>query len=82
MLRHNYGVSIILFFTYGIVFITGSLGNSFLLIALYRTPSLRTTTNIFIGNLALSDLLVIIFCIPFSLAANLLNGMTHEILFI
>lgn len=74
MLRHGYGVSILLFISYGLIFIVGFIANGFLLAAIGRTQSMRTTTNIFIGNLAVADLLVTVFCVPFTLAANLLSG--------
>lgn len=47
-----------------IVFIGGLVGNSLVCIAVYRNRSMRTVTNYFIVNLAIADLLVIIFCLP------------------
>lgn len=43
-------------------------GNTLLCIVVYKNKSLRTLTNIFIVFLALSDILMGIFCIPFSVA--------------
>ncbi|KAK0090037.1 hypothetical protein PV325_003850 [Microctonus aethiopoides] len=47
-----------------IVFIIGIIGNSLVCIAIYRNRSMRTVTNYFIVNLAIADLMVIIFCLP------------------
>ncbi|XP_034947917.1 orexin receptor type 1-like [Chelonus insularis] len=47
-----------------IVFVCGILGNMLVCIAVYRNRSMRTVTNYFIVNLAIADLMVIIFCLP------------------
>ncbi|KAK0179112.1 hypothetical protein PV327_007934 [Microctonus hyperodae] len=47
-----------------IVFIIGIIGNSLVCVAIYRNRSMRTVTNYFIVNLAIADLMVIIFCLP------------------
>lgn len=47
-----------------VVFIIGIIGNSLVCIAIYRNRSMRTVTNYFIVNLAIADLMVIIFCLP------------------
>lgn len=43
-------------------------GNTLLCIVIYKNKSLRTLTNIFIVFLAISDILMGIFCVPFSVA--------------
>lgn len=42
------------------------LGNTLVLLAVSFTPNLRSTTNIFIVNLAIADLLLGVFVLPFS----------------
>lgn len=49
-----------------LVFTVGLVGNSLVCVAVYRNHTMRTVTNYFIVNLALADLLVIIFCLPSS----------------
>lgn len=56
---------------YCIVFIVGLIGNSFVIAVVLRAPRMRTVTNYFIVNLALADILVIIFCLPATLMSNI-----------
>ncbi|XP_076764757.1 allatostatin-A receptor-like [Xylocopa sonorina] len=46
--------------------ILGLIGNSLVVIVVAANPSMRSTTNILIINLAVADLLFVIFCIPFT----------------
>ncbi|XP_014677207.1 PREDICTED: neuropeptide F receptor-like [Priapulus caudatus] len=46
----------------------GSFGNSLVCIAVIRKPQMRTARNVFIVNLALSDLTLCLFTMPFTLA--------------
>ncbi|ESO92654.1 hypothetical protein LOTGIDRAFT_162575 [Lottia gigantea] len=61
------------FFTvlYIIVFIFGLTGNSLVCFVVWRTLRLRTTTNLFLVNLAVADLLVLILCLPPSYAQTI-----------
>lgn len=56
---------------YFIVFIVGLIGNSFVIAVVFRAPRMRTVTNYFIVNLALADILVIVFCLPATLMSNI-----------
>lgn len=47
-----------------IVFFVGLVGNTLVCVAVYRNHTMRTVTNYFIVNLALADFLVILFCLP------------------
>ncbi|ESO87583.1 hypothetical protein LOTGIDRAFT_127723 [Lottia gigantea] len=47
-----------------LVFIFGVTGNSLVCFAVWRNVHLRTTTNLFLVNLAVADLLVLILCLP------------------
>ena len=51
-------------FAYCLIFVVSLLGNSFLGIIVYKTHTLRKPINIFIVNMAMSDLLYPIFLFP------------------
>jgi G-protein coupled receptor len=58
---------IYLLFGYISLIILGATGNGLVCIAVIRKPSMRTPRNIFIINLAISDLILCLFTMPFSL---------------
>ncbi|XP_063166020.1 pyroglutamylated RF-amide peptide receptor [Candoia aspera] len=49
-------------------------GNCLVLYVVTRCKAMRTVTNIFICSLALSDLLIAFFCVPFTLLQNISNN--------
>jgi hypothetical protein len=49
---------------YRVLLVVGLIGNSLVVFVVVRNKSMRTPTNIFLVNLALSDILVLIFCLP------------------
>lgn len=51
---------------FGIIGILGLVGNSLVVIVVAANRDMRSTTNILIINLAIADLLFVIFCIPFT----------------
>lgn len=51
---------------FGIIGILGLVGNSLVVVVVAANPGMRSTTNILIINLAVADLLFVIFCIPFT----------------
>lgn len=51
---------------FGCIFITGLIGNMLVVIVVVRNAAMRNTTNLLILNLALADLLFILFCVPFT----------------
>ena len=71
-LRHNIEWTLLFIVAYTMVFIVGIVGNSCVVLVILRTRSMRTVTNLFILNLAVADLLVIIFCIPPTLLSNII----------
>ena len=69
--RHSVAMSIVYFVAYCLVFVVGLIGNSFVIAVVYRSPRMRTVTNFFIVNLAVADVLVIVFCVPATLMSNI-----------
>lgn len=51
---------------FGMIGILGFVGNCLVVTVVAANPGMRSTTNILIINLAVADLLFVIFCIPFT----------------
>nr|XP_056711804.1 cholecystokinin receptor type A [Euleptes europaea] len=58
---------------YSLIFLLSVLGNTLVIIVLIRNKRMRTVTNIFLLSLAISDLMLCFFCMPFTLIPNLLQ---------
>ena len=58
---------------YSIIFLLSVLGNTLVILTLTRIKKMHTITNLFLLNLAVSDLLLSVLCMPFSLVAFLLK---------
>ncbi|XP_058406278.1 neuropeptide Y receptor type 5 [Diceros bicornis minor] len=58
---------------YTFVSLLGFMGNLLILMAVMRKRNQKTTVNFLIGNLAFSDILVVLFCSPFTLTSVLLD---------
>ncbi|KAL3277699.1 hypothetical protein HHI36_013044 [Cryptolaemus montrouzieri] len=71
MYRHSMAMTIIYCVAYLIVFAVGLVGNFFVIAVVFRSPRMRTVTNFFIVNLAVADILVIVFCLPATLMSNI-----------
>lgn len=69
--RHSLTMSTVYCIAYIIVFLVGLVGNSFVIAVVLRMRNMRTVTNYFIVNLAVADILVIVFCLPATLMSNL-----------
>ncbi|XP_022231776.2 neuropeptide SIFamide receptor [Drosophila obscura] len=69
--RHSLAMSIVYIVAYIVVFLVGLIGNSFVIAVVLRAPRMRTVTNYFIVNLAIADILVIVFCLPATLIGNI-----------
>ncbi|XP_067405542.1 pyroglutamylated RF-amide peptide receptor isoform X2 [Emydura macquarii macquarii] len=54
-----------------LIFAQALFGNCLVLYVVTRKKAMRTVTNIFICSLALSDLLIAFFCIPFTMLQNI-----------
>lgn len=59
-------VSMVVIFLFSIIVIVGLIGNSMVVIVVAFNQQMRSTTNLLIINLAIADLLFIIFCVPFT----------------
>ncbi|XP_012145766.1 allatostatin A receptor 1 isoform X1 [Megachile rotundata] len=59
-------VEIVVPICFGMIGIVGLIGNFLVVIVVAANPGMRSTTNILIINLAVADLLFVIFCIPFT----------------
>ncbi|KAF4084694.1 hypothetical protein AMELA_G00108980 [Ameiurus melas] len=56
---------------YTLIFMLALVGNSLVVCVVVRKGSSQSATNIFICSLAISDLLITFFCIPFTLLQNI-----------
>ncbi|KAJ1216071.1 hypothetical protein NDU88_003677 [Pleurodeles waltl] len=73
---YNSSVDDIRYFIIGLytfVSLLGFMGNILILVALFRKRKQKTIINFLIGNLAFSDILVVLFCSPFTLTYVLLD---------
>ncbi|KAL4636043.1 G-protein couple receptor IHR2-like [Arapaima gigas] len=72
--QHSLPVAAAFILAYLFIFLLCMLGNMLVCLIVLRDRRMRTVTNLFILNLAVSDLLVGIFCIPTTLVDNLITG--------
>ncbi|XP_046641137.1 allatostatin-A receptor-like isoform X2 [Daphnia pulicaria] len=59
-------ISIVVPVIFGIIAIVGFFGNALVVTVVVANSRMRSTTNLLIVNLALADLLFIVFCVPFT----------------
>lgn len=57
---------ICLLIAYSILIMTGACGNGLVCVAVARKPAMRTARNVYIINLAISDLILCLFTMPFT----------------
>ncbi|XP_041130329.1 cholecystokinin receptor type A [Polyodon spathula] len=60
-------------FLYCLIFLLSVLGNALIIAVLVRNKQMRTMTNLFLLSLAVSDLMLCLFCVPFTLIPNLMK---------
>lgn len=65
---------IILIIPYTIIFIVAVAQNLLVIASIFSGKTVRNTQNLLVANLAISDLLLIIFCVPFTLTMLLDKG--------
>lgn len=58
---------------YSVLFLLAVIGNSLVILTLVQNKRMRTITNLFLLNLAVSDLFLGVFCMPFTLVGTLLR---------
>lgn len=58
---------------YSVIFLLAVIGNSLVILTLVQNKRMRTITNLFLLNLAASDLFLGVFCMPFTLLGMLLR---------
>lgn len=56
---------------YVVIFVLALAGNSLVIYIVVKKRAIQTATDIFICSLAVSDLLITFFCIPFTLLQNI-----------
>jgi hypothetical protein len=59
---------------YVLIFLLAVVGNALVIVTLFQNKRMRTVTNVFLLNLALSDMLLAVFCMPFTLVPVLLSN--------
>ncbi|KAF5926771.1 hypothetical protein HPG69_001401 [Diceros bicornis minor] len=67
-------VAAIFIISYSLIFFLCMVGNTVVCFIVIRNKHMHTVTNLFILNLAISDLLVGIFCMPVTLLDNIIAG--------
>ncbi|XP_039628698.1 neuropeptide FF receptor 1-like [Polypterus senegalus] len=72
--QHSSSVASLFIVAYVFIFLLCMVGNSLVCLIVLKNKKMRTVTNMFILNLAVSDLLVGIFCMPTTLVDNLITG--------
>ncbi|ELU01545.1 hypothetical protein CAPTEDRAFT_201805 [Capitella teleta] len=65
-MAYGWPVKVFLPVMYLLVFMTGLIGNVCILLLITTRRKMHTVTNIFIGLLATGDLMIVLFCMPFS----------------
>ncbi|KAJ8332178.1 hypothetical protein SKAU_G00428580 [Synaphobranchus kaupii] len=60
-------------FLYSLIFLLSILGNALIITVLVRNGRMRTVTNLFLLSLAASDLMLCLFCMPFTLIPNIMK---------
>lgn len=71
---HQPSTAAIFIVSYLLIFVVCMLGNGVVCFIVLRSKNMWTVTNLFILNLAVSDLLVGIFCMPTTLLDNIITG--------
>ncbi|XP_004386428.1 neuropeptide FF receptor 1 [Trichechus manatus latirostris] len=76
--QHSLPVAAMFIVAYLLIFLLCMVGNALVCFTVLKNRHMRTVTNMFILNLAVSDLLVGIFCMPTTLVDNLITGWPFD----
>ncbi|CAK9297040.1 unnamed protein product [Gordionus sp. m RMFG-2023] len=71
--------SFLIIIPYGLLFILAVLGNAIVIVTLLKHKRVHTITNIYLINLAISDLILAVMCMPITLMAYLLKKFIFDI---
>lgn len=71
---HSTGMAISYILCYVVVLLLCVGGNVLVSLVVLRNRNMRSVTNLFILNLAISDLLIGVFCVPTTLIDSLISG--------
>ncbi|XP_077206593.1 neuropeptide FF receptor 1 isoform X2 [Paroedura picta] len=77
--QHSSPVAAMFIIAYAFIFFMCMVGNMLVCFIVLKNRRMRTVTNMFILNLAISDVLVGIFCMPTTLVDNLITGWPFDI---
>lgn len=58
---------------YSLIFLVSVIGNLLIIVVLTVNKRMRTVTNTFLLSLAVSDLMMAVFCMPFTLIPSILK---------
>ncbi|NWT28674.1 NPFF1 protein, partial [Cardinalis cardinalis] len=76
--QHSSAVALMFILAYTFIFLMCVVGNVLVCFVVVKNRQMRTVTNMFLLNLAISDLLVGIFCMPTTLVDNLITGWPFD----
>ncbi|OCT70184.1 hypothetical protein XELAEV_18037105mg [Xenopus laevis] len=76
--QHSTSIAAMFILAYTFIFLMCMIGNMLVCFIVLKNRQMRTVTNMFILNLAISDLLVGIFCMPTTLVDNLITGWPFD----
>lgn len=62
----NMNLKVVLYIVYACIFLIGILGNVLVCYVIFRQSTMHSVTNIYIANLALADILLCLFAVPFT----------------
>ena len=74
LIRQPVHMVVIYALAYSIVFALGIIGNTLVVLIVYRNKRMHNVTNYFIVNLCIADILVCVFVLPITLLSNLYSG--------
>ncbi|XP_078659879.1 neuropeptide FF receptor 2-like [Branchiostoma floridae x Branchiostoma belcheri] len=74
VLKQTVPIIAVFVISYFVVFAMCVVGNVLVCFVVLKIPRMRNVTNFFILNLSVSDLLVAVFCMPFTLVDNIIRG--------
>ncbi|XP_035670146.1 neuropeptide FF receptor 1-like [Branchiostoma floridae] len=73
-LKQTVPIIVLFVFSYTLIFLFCIIGNTLVCLVVVKSPRMQNVTNYFILNLAVADLLVAVFCMPFTLVDNIVYG--------